>query len=404
MHRSTRTGLTIAGIGVVFLAVILAVRAQRSGPPTPTPAESTSASSEPLSSPAAPTESSLPRTNVPVPFPLHVPDGFAIGLYASGFKKPRVLALDPSGTVLVSDQDTGQIVALPDDNRDGTSDQQLPVLSGLRSPHGIAFRGNDLYVAETHRVVRYAYDPARRAASDPRTIVELPSGGGHSTRTIGFGRDGMLYVSVGSSCNVCREADERRAAILRVDVDTGKSERWAWGLRNTVFFTFHPETGAMLGNDMGRDLLGDNVPPDELNVITGGDYGWPFCSGKRIADPFGKHPKGCEQTEPSLYDYPAHVAPLGIQFVPKEFSEEWAGDLLVAFHGSWNRSSPIGYEVVRLDLDGDRVAAKEPFLTGFLSDSGRTLGRPAGLLFLPDGSLLVSDDHAGVIYRLTPTR
>ena len=410
MHRSTKTVLSVAvGLGALLILGGLGIRTWRGIRPAVT------SPAVPIGDlfPPSPKSSLLtsPRPSLgPTPgFPLKLPDGFSITLYASGLQKPRALALDPFGTPLVSDLEAGTVQALLDENGDGVAEKTIPLLTGLNKPHGLAFRGKELYVAEQDKVVRYSY-PASRLTSttflEPfgRTkVLDLPRGGSHTTRTIAFGPDGMLYVSIGSSCNVCRERDERRAAILRVDPETGKSERWAWGLRNTVFFTFHPETGAMLGNDMGRDFLGDELPPDELNVITSGDYGWPYCYGRQVRDPFGAHPQGCETTAASLYDYPAHVAPLGIRFIPETFSKEWAGDLLVAFHGSWNRSTPIGYQVVRLDIDGDRVTSMEDFLTGFLGENGRALGRPVDLLFTDDGALLISDDHAGAIYRVTAT-
>lgn len=402
MHRSTKTAFGVAiGLGLLAISGGLWFRAGRGVKPAIAPPAA------PVGNLLLPPPQVSPGTSSPPPqgptpgFPLKLPDGFAITLYASGLKRPRVLALDPFGVPLVSDLEAGTVVALPDANSDGVADTKATVLTNLARPHGLAFRNGMLYVAEEHQVVRYTYDTQTHTAVNGMKVLDLPSGGSHTTRTIAFGTDGALYVSIGSSCNACRERDERRAAILRVDPETGKSERWAWGLRNTVFFTFHPETGAMLGNDMGRDYLGDELPPDELNIITGGDYGWPYCYGQRVPDPFGAHPQGCETTVASLYDYPAHVAPLGIRFIPGTFSKEWEGDLLVAFHGSWNRSTPIGYQVVRLDISSDRVKSVEDFLTGFLTTEGRALGRPVDFLFLGDGSLLISDDHAGAIYRVT---
>jgi len=317
--------------------------------------------------------------------------------------RPRVLTFDPRGTLVVSNMGGGTVAALPDANEDGVADTTQAILSNLDRPHGVVFRGNDLFVAEQHRVVRYRYDPNTRTARDPKPLLDLPPGGAHITRTIVFGRNGKLYVSIGSSCNVCREKDARRAAILEIDPDTGASTRWAWGLRNTVFFTVDPSTGRMIGNDMGRDLLGDNLPPDELNELTGGDYGWPFCYGKQQNDPFGRHPQSCTSTKPSLFDYPAHVAPLGLAFIPPSFSSEHAGDLLVAFHGSWNSSVPVGYKIVRVDMQNGNPTGIHDFMTGFLQ-KGEAVARPVDLIFGPDGALYVSDDHAGGIYRITKPR
>ncbi len=337
-------------------------------------------------------------------YPLTIPSGFRIAVFADlGTGKPRVLALDPGGTLLTSITNKGKVVALPDENRDGKADKMVDVLTGLNRPHGIAFEGGKLYVAETDKVVSYSYDPASFKASYPEILFSLPSGGRHFTRTIKI-REGKIYTSVGSSCDTCLEDDSRRAAILVSDLDGSNLRVFAKGLRNTVFFVFDKK-GQIWGNDMGRDFLGDNLPPDELNIISENkDYGWPYCYGNQIRDvkfKIGEKGAYCVDTQSPVFNYPAHVAPLGLAFINSSlFSPNEQGDLLVAYHGSWNRSEPVGYKIVKLTVFADSVGQAEDFISGWLTD-GEVLGRPVDLLFDQQGALYISDDKAGLIYYLT---
>ena len=338
-----------------------------------------------------------------VKFPLTLPKGFSISIFAKGLANARVLARDPEGVVFVSEPAQGKVVALPDADRDGIADSTVSILTGLNSPHGVAFHDGKLYVAETDAIAMYDYTD--RKATNRRVIASLPSGGGHFTRTIAFGPDGKLYVTVGSSCNVCKESDSQRGAMLRMDADGGNLESYATGLRNTVFFTWRPGTEELWGNDMGRDNLGDNLPPDEINIIKQGKfYGWPYCYGKNVDDPFGGKTSDtlCPTAEPSHYNYQAHSAPLGMQFYTGSlFPAEYNNNLFVAFHGSWNRSVPTGYSIARLIVDNQgNVTKGESFISGWLDDGG-SLGRPVDILQDSDGSLLVSDDKAGVVYRVS---
>lgn len=350
-------------------------------------------------------------------FPLTLPDGFSISLFAKDLGAPRVLAFDPGGTLLASIPSRGQVVALPDSNGDGMVDETTIVTSGLNRPHGIAFHPKDktLFIAETDGVAVYDYDQTTHRASNKKNIIDLPGGGNHVSRTIAFGSDGRLYISVGSSCNVCAEVDTRRAAILVADV-TGDAQVtpkvFASGLRNSVFFTWHPVTKELWATDMGRDLIGDDIPPDEVNIVReNGFYGWPYCYGENIRDMRFFEPKGlnllgsevCQHATPSHIDIPAHSAPLGLTFVPSGWPNEYRNDLLVGFHGSWNRSTPTGYKVVRMKLDQQgKYEGTEDFITGWLSGD-RALGRPVDLLFDSRGILYISDDKAGVIYRIIQT-
>ena len=337
-----------------------------------------------------PTQPQAPAINQ-TDFSLTLPDGFTIFIFAKGLGSPRVLAWDPTGTLLVSIPSQGRIVAL--------GDTQITVASGLNRPHGIAFLGPTLYIAETNQVAMYDYDLQTKRASNKKKIIDLPAGGNHITRTIGFGPDKNLYISVGSSCNVCID-DERRAKIL-VYTDRGITD-YATGLRNPVFFTWHPTTQELWATEMGRDLIGDNIPPDEVNIIKEGSfYGWPYCYGKNVQDKTFSPTQSCDKATPSYIDLQAHSAPLGLAFIPSSWPAQYRDDLLVAFHGSWNRSEPTGYKVVRMKLDVQgNYEATEDFITGWLAE-GSALGRPVDLLFGPDGALSISDDKAGVIYRIT---
>lgn len=346
-------------------------------------------------------------------FPLVLPDGFSISIFAKNLSGPRVLALDPGGTLLVSIPSKGRVVALPDENHDGVADRTEVVIDHLHQPHGLAFHPKEetLYVAETDGVAVYDYNPGTRKATNRTKIIDLPSGGNHFSRTIAFGPDGRLYIAVGSDCNVCIETDKRRAAILVANM-TGPGpvtpKVFASGLRNSVFMAWHPVTKELWATDMGRDLLGDDIPPDEVNIIKdGGNYGWPTCYGKNIHDTnFDKNTyirSPCLEPfeHESFIDIPAHSAPLGLAFVPSNWPAAYRDDLLVSFHGSWNRSVPTGYKVVRMKLDSQGTyEGTEDFLTGWFVGSG-ALGRPVDLLFDTQGTLYISDDKSGVIYRVS---
>jgi len=341
-------------------------------------------------------------------FPLTTPPGFSISVFAKGLGKPRVMTFDPNGTLLVSIPSSGTVVALPDKNGDGVADRIVTIAKGLNTPHGLAFRPDthDLYIAEVHQVVAYTYDDAAFSTGNPRKITDLPSGGNHVTRTIGFGPDGKLYIAVGSTCNVCVESDWQRTKILVADPDGGNLREYASGLRNAVFFRWHPVTHELWATEMGRDYLGDNLPPDEVNIIKDGrSYGWPYCYGKRVWDTtFDDSERArnfCLSSEPSFIDIPAHSAPLGLAFVPAVgWPSDWRNTLLVAYHGSWNRSEPTGYKVVHYVPDADGTyRGVEDFITGWLRGDG-ALGRPVDLLFDDSGTLFISDDKAGVIYRI----
>jgi len=337
---------------------------------------------------------------------LTLPPGFRIEKFASGFGPTRFMTVDPAGTLLVSTPSRGRVLALPDRDRDGRPDSVATVADGLDLPHGLAFRDGQLYVAETGRVRRFRYDPATFKASDPSGVVpNLPPGGGHWTRTIAFGSDGRLYVSVGSSCNVCAEPDPRRAAITRFNADGSGEERFATGLRNAVGLAFHPTTGALWATVNERDWRGDDLPPDYITEVKhGGFYGWPDCfavGGRAVADRGANgSAERCRQMTLPTIEIQGHSAPLGLAFYTGAgFPPAYRGNLFVAYHGSWNRSVPTGYKVVRVPFkDGRPSGPVEDFATGWL-EGGSVRGRPVGLQMGADGTLYLSTDDA--IYRIS---
>jgi glucose/arabinose dehydrogenase len=358
---------------------------------------------------------SPPEAVAPAVFPLKLPPGFRISVFSRQTPGARVLALDPGGTLLVSLTSQGKVVALPDKNGNGVADTPVTVLQGLNKPHGLAFGPEEnprLYVAETHQVTAYAYDPEQFTATRAGKIADLPPGGRHFTRSLRFlppPQEYRLLISVGSSCDACEEQDGRYAKILAVDLSGRNLETFASGLRNAVFMAVHPPSGHIWATEMGRDHLGDDLPPDEINIILEGNhYGWPYSYGKRVHDdkfdPAGTHREFCRDTIPSFIDIPAHSAPLGLAFFPAEWPREFRHGLLVAYHGSWNRTVPTGYKVVRYHLDGAGNFVKaEDFITGWLTAAG-ALGRPVDILITPEGVIYISDDKAGVVYRVVYDR
>ena len=329
---------------------------------------------------------------------MQAPAGFAVHVYAEGLRGARFMALGPDGTPYLSLTREGRVVKLPDANGDGRADSVITVASGLNLPHGLAFRGDTLYIAENDKVVRLV-----PGAAAPEVVVpNLPGRGGHFTRTIVFGPDGKLYVSVGSSCNLCDESDPRRAAVLRYNLDGSGEEIFAHGLRNSVGIAFDPATGALWGTNNDRDNLGDDLPPDRINILReGGNYGWPQCylPGKNNPEYANAD---CSGVLGPAITFQAHSAPLGIAFsTGSSFPAEYRGGALVAYHGSWNRSAPTGYKVVYVRERDGRPVSISDFLTGFLPDPGAPpWARPVGLLVLRDGSLLVSDDTGGYVFRV----
>ncbi len=337
---------------------------------------------------------------------LQVPAGFNISYYAVGIDNARMMRFTRTGDLLVSAPRAGKVFLLERDrNSDGKPDAIRVLLEGLNRPHGLAVSDKNLYVAETDTIFSVPFDDetgTTQGAID-RIIRGIPGGGGHWTRTIGIGPDSYLYLSVGSNCNVCIEEDARRAAISRYDLDGTNGRIYASGLRNAVGFTWHPRTHAMYATDNGRDLLGDDFPPCELDLIVdGGFYGWPYANGDKVPDPdFGEHNDKVAASLPPVYPFAAHTAPLGIAFYTgRAFPPRYQEAAFVALHGSWNRSSKSGYQVVALFFAEDGKITAEDFMIGFEKDE-EVVGRPVDVASGPDGALYVSDDFTGSIYRIT---
>jgi glucose/arabinose dehydrogenase len=335
------------------------------------------------------------------------PEGFTVEIFAEGLGAPRGMAFGPDGHLYVTDSRGGRVLVLVDRDRDARADSVETVLEGLDLPSGIAWHGGELWVAEVTRVVRIGLPDAVGTAPELDVVVDDLPAGGFTTRSVVFEPSGRgLFISVGSSCNHCREEDSRRAAILFYSLDGRGPQIWARGLRNAVGLAVHPETWELWALDAGRDWLGDDLPPDELNIVRrGGHYGWPYCYGARIPDPKYADPARCDVTEVPVMNLPAHSTPLGIAFYDGElFPGEYHGDAFVTLHGSWNRSAPTGYKVIRVSVEAGRPAAVEDFLDGWLGTAGEITGRPVQPLVGPDGALYVSDDYGGRVWRVAYAR
>ena len=339
-------------------------------------------------------------------FPLTLPQDFSISIFASDLEGARVIVQDGLGNFWLSRTKEGIISQLI--VRDGEVAEQHDIFKDLKRPHGLAVDPQDpflLYFAEEDKISKVRL----YSEGEPELIKALPEGGRHFTRTLMFGPDDKLYVSIGSSCDACQEEDNLRAKIFVMDRDGSGFEEFASGLRNAVFMDIEPITGKIWATEMGRDFLGDDLPPDEINIIEeGNDYGWPTCYGKNVHDEvfdaktYDIYP--CTEPEKiqSHIDLPAHSAPLGLAFIPEEgWPEEYWYDLLVAYHGSWNRTEPTGYKVVRHRLDGEgNYLGEEDFISGWLSEEG-ALGRPVDILTQVGGIMYITDDKAGVVYKIT---
>jgi glucose/arabinose dehydrogenase len=337
---------------------------------------------------------------------LRAPPGFSIAVHADDVPQARMLLLTPPGDLIVSQTRLDRILLLGRDrDADGRPDRRTVLLEGLDRPHGLELRDGWLYYAERERVSRVRFDVELGAVSGaPQLLLDgLPADGGHRNKSLRFAPDGTLYLSVGSSCNVCIEEDERRATIMRLQADGTQAQIFARGLRNSIGMDFAPWDGALYATDNGRDLLGDDFPPCELNRIEqDGFYGWPFINGFGRLDPdlgAGRTPLLATSRSP-VHGFRAHNAPLGIRFLrARQRAPGFERAALVALHGSWNRSTPDGYRVVSLHWRDDGRIEERPFLWGFL-EAGSIIGRPVDIAESEDGTLYVSDDYAGVIYRV----
>jgi len=333
---------------------------------------------------------------------IRLPQGFSIELVAR-VDNAREMVLGTKGTLFVGSMEAGKVHAVR--LRPGAAAEVITLASGLRLPAGVAFLDGALYVSAIDRILRFD-DIENRLADPPRPTVvndHFPSDALHGWKFIAFGPDGKLYVPVGAPCNICEPDPDRYANIMRMNRDGSGLEVYARGVRNSVGFDWDPRNDELWFTDNGRDLLGDDSPPDELNHARkpGMHFGYPYCHGGTIADPeYGRrHP--CSDFEPPARQLGPHVASLGMRFYTgTQFPREYRNQIFIAEHGSWNRSAKIGYRVTLVRLENDKAIAYEPFATGWLQGES-AWGRPADVLVMPDGSLLVSDDYAGAIYRIS---
>jgi glucose/arabinose dehydrogenase len=336
---------------------------------------------------------------------LSLPPGFSIAVYADSVRDARSLALGARGTVFVGTRGEGVVYALLDTNRDASVDRVITLLRDLDMPNGVAVHDGALYVALTSRILRYdSIEQRLENPPAPVTVTDrLPAEAHHGWRYIGFGPDGWLYVASGAPCNICNPPGDQFAAILRLRQGGSGLEVFARGVRNSVGFDWHPDTRELWFTDNGRDWLGADEPPDELNRAprAGLHFGYPFCHGDAIVDPdFGAGHR-CADFAPPERGLRAHVAALGMRFYTGSmFPAEYRGQIFIAEHGSWNRIIPVGYRITLVRLENGRPVSYEPFAKGWLR-GGSAWGRPVDILVMPDGAVLVSDDKTGVVYRIS---
>lgn len=386
-HRNikfSRRLLPLAGLAIICLTTFLAVSNH-----------SSKAQSAPPQAPAvAPLQD------------LKVPPGFAINVFASGLPGSRLMAVAPDGTLYVARMSTGEVLALPDANKDGIADKTEVVLKGLNKPHSLGFHKGYLYVATMPAILKVKWE-AGKALAEPTKFIDMPiSTSGHVTRTIAWGKDNRLYVSIGSSCNSCEEQDDRRTTVMVYNEDGSGGKAFVKGLRNAIGIDFDPATGKLWSDDMGQDKVGEGLPPDEINLLEEGKhYGFPYFIGRNMPNPDLKDAKGsmkAEQCTPPAYELDAHSSPIDLRFYTgKKFPAAYRGAMFVSLHGSNNnRPQKIGYKVARVVFKNGKPVAIEDFVSGWLKNE-QFSGRPAGLMTGSDGALYITDDNKGFIYRVS---
>ncbi len=339
---------------------------------------------------------------------LNLPEGFQIEVYARGVDGARSMAMGDNGTLFVGTRTENNVYAIQDTDGDFKADN-IMVLDTMEVPNGIAMRNGDLYVAQVGSLWKYSNIEEQLGGDLEKELIydDFPTEFHHGWKYIAFGPDDKLYVPVGAPCNICNrtDEDERFATISRMDPDGSNREIYARGVRNSVGFTWHPDTKEMWFTDNGRDMLGDDIPPCELNKVTevGQHFGYPFCHGGIVKDPeFGDlHP--CSDFVSPALQLDAHVAPLGIKFYTGNmFPSEYKGKAFIAEHGSWNRSKKVGYRIMMVNIEDGEAVSTEPFIDGWLNEvEQKATGRPVDILLLKDGSMLISDDYGDAIYRVS---
>lgn len=382
---------------ILYLACFTLFFLSSCAPSSPSPSAGTQATEQPT------TASLRPSSSIPN---IALPAGFQISVYARGLKSPRFMTIGPNGVLLVANRAANSIVALPPGSSPTQAGTARVIASNLNDPTSLVMHDGYLYVGEGSSIARMALGNDLKAGPIQRIITDLPLGGQHSTRTVLIGPDNHIYVSIGSDCNVCIEQDPHRAAVWVYNMDGSQGHLFSRGLRNAVGMAVNPWTQRIWVDVNGRDLMGDNIPPETVYELTNqGDYGWPRCHAGTIHDPqFGQAPNACQGVQQPLVKMQAHSAPLGMGFYPMnstQFPVNYRNSLYIAFHGSWNRTTPTGYKVVRIPLHNGNVAGPpEDFIAGWLNSNGKVSGRPVGITFAPDGTLFVSDDSTGMIYHI----
>ena len=336
---------------------------------------------------------------------LHVADDFEISIYADDLPNARSLTLGDHDIVYIGTGAEGKVYAAQDANGDGIAEKRYTLAENLNMPNGVAYRAGSLYVAEINRIIRFD-NISQNLASPPKPVVvydQFPSDQHHGWKYLRFGPDNKLYTAIGAPCNICDPEKSIYTSLVRLDADGSHFESLARGIRNTVGFDWQPCTHALFFTDNGRDYLGDDLPPDELNQWskTGEHFGFPHCHAGYIKDPeFGEHKK-CSQFKAPAWQFKAHVAPLGLHFYQgKQFPQKYQNQLFVAQHGSWNRTKPDGYRIALITFKQNKPVSEQVFIDGWLTKADKVLGRPVDILEMPDGSLLISDDQLGVIYKI----
>lgn len=337
---------------------------------------------------------------------LRLPDGFKLSVFADKLPNARSLALGDNGVVYIGTGAEGKVYAVEDNDHDGKADTAYTIATELNMPNGVAHKDGALYVAEINRITRYD-NIGKHLTNPPKpTIVydQFPSDKHHGWKYLRFGPDDKLYTAVGAPCNICKPSKPVYASLVRLNQDGSQFEIIASGIRNTVGFDWQPGSNTLFFNDNGRDWLGDDAPPEELNQWSGKigeNFGFPYCHGGEITDPEFGNEKPCRQFTTPVWTYNAHNAPLGMRFYQgRQFPPAYSNQLFVALHGSWNRSKPDGYRVVLVKFKDGKPVAQESFISGWLNKEDKAIGRPVDVLEMPDGSLLISDDQNGLIYRI----
>lgn len=398
-------GSMIAGVLLLAFVGFKVARQQNAIPPLktllPATQETAQAQQTPVQQQALFEKFGLEKINLPA--------GFTLSVFAQ-VPNARSLAISPNGTVFVGNRAQKNVYAVVDENSDGFADRVYTIATGLNMPNGVAFKDGDLYVATVNQVLKFSDIENNLATPQKAEILysDYPTDTHHGWKFIAFGPDGKLYIPVGAPCNNCLKDNPIYSSITRFDLSTKKVEIVAQGVRNSVGFDWHPASKELWFTDNGRDQMGDNVPTDELNVIKkmGEHFGFPFCHQGDVQDPDISPRKNCSEFSAPVKNLSPHAAALGMRFYTGEqFPTEYKNQIFIAEHGSWNRTEPIGYRVMLVKLDGEQKAVGyEPFADGWLQSNGDVIGRPVDVATWTDGSLLISDDDAGLIYRVSYTR